>query len=208
VRVLVACEWSGVVREAFRKRGHDAWSCDLLDSGDNSQWHIKADALSILGDGWDMMIAFPPCTYLCSSGLHWNTRRPERSALTEVALSFVQALMDAPIPRICIENPRGCIGTRIRKADQAVQPWQFGDNASKETCLWLKGLPLLDNTNRTQWVPGRIVGEDLRGRTIVRWANQTDSGQNKLGPSDTRAAERGKTYQGIAAAMAKQWGAL
>jgi hypothetical protein len=151
MRVLVACEFSGIVRDAFAKLGHDAWSCDLLPSERPGQ-HIQGDVLDILGDGWDMMLAFPPCTYLCSSGLHWNHRRPGRAAKTEEALDFIKQLLDADIPAIALENPVGCINTRIRKPDQAVHPWQFGENASKKTCLWLKGLPKLQ-TDKSRVVP-------------------------------------------------------
>lgn len=197
MRVIVACESSGVVRNAFRKIGHDAWSCDLLDADDSSEFHIVDDVMNVIGDNWDLMIAHPPCTYLCSSGLHWNKRVDGRDELTESALRFVEKLMHAPIHKIAIENPVGRIGTAIKKADQYVQPYQFGDDASKKTGLWLKNLPKL---RPTSFVAPRIVN----GKE--RWANQTDSGQNKLAPSDTRWKERSKTYQGIADAMAKQWG--
>jgi hypothetical protein len=196
MRVLIACEYSGAVRDAFRARGHDAMSCDLLPT-DVDGPHYQGDVFDVIGNGWDLMIAHPPCTYLCSSGLHWNGRVEGRAAKTEDALAFVRALFDAPIPRIAIENPVGCIGTRIRKADQTIQPHQFGDDASKATCLWLKGLPLLTPTDR---VPGRMVN----GK--ARWANQTDSGQNRLAPSSDRWKLRSATFPGIAAAMADQWG--
>jgi hypothetical protein len=196
MRVLIACEYSGAVRDAFRARGHDAMSCDLLPT-DVDGPHYQGDVFDVIGNGWDLMIAHPPCTYLCSSGLHWNGRVEGRAAKTEDALAFVRALLDAPIPRIAIENPVGCIGTRIRKADQTIQPHQFGDDASKATCLWLKGLPLLTPTDR---VPGRMVN----GK--ARWANQTDSGQNRLAPSADRWKLRSATFPGIAAAMADQWG--
>lgn len=140
MRVLVACEFSGIVRDAFIAAGHDAVSCDLLPT-ERPGPHHQGDVLPLLSQGWDMMIAHPPCTYLCSSGLHWNTRRPERAILTEEALLFVRTLLDAPIPRIALENPVGCISTRIRKPEQIIQPWMFGEDASKGTCLWLKGLP-------------------------------------------------------------------
>ncbi len=194
MRVLVGCEFSGVVREAFRRRGHDAWSCDLLPAEDGSEFHIEDDVLENLDLAWDLAIFHPPCTYLAGSGLHWNKRRPGRARLTESALVFVRALLDAPIPRIALENPVGCISTRIRKPDQVVHPWWFGDDASKATCLWLKGLPLLQPTNM---LPG--------GRTARR-ANQTPSGQNKLGPSPDRWKLRSRTYPGFAHAMAAQWG--
>ena len=195
MRVLVACEYSGTVRDAFRARGHDAMSCDLLPT-DAPGPHYQGDVCDILGDGWDLMIAHPPCTYLCSSGLHWNKRVPGRAQMTEDALDFVRLLLDAPILRIALENPIGCIGTRIRKADQTIQPWQFGHDASKATCLWLKNLPLL--------TPTAIV-EPRIANGKKRWANQTDSGQNRLPPSDDRWKIRSETYVGIAEAMANQW---
>lgn len=196
MNVLVACEYSGRVREAFRRKGHNAWSCDLLPSEDNSPYHFQGDVLDVLGAGWDLMIAHPDCTYLCSSGLHWNSRTPGRAELTEQALEFVRLLMAAPVKHIAIENPIGCISTRIRKPDQIIQPYEYGEDASKATCLWLKNLPLLVPTKR---VKGRIVN----GRE--RWGNQTDSGQNKLAPSADRWKERSRTYQGWADAMAAQW---
>jgi hypothetical protein len=195
MKVLVACEYSGTVRDAFRARGHDALSCDLLPT-DAPGPHYQGDVRDILDDGWDLMIAHPPCTYLCSSGLHWNKRVPGRAQMTEDALDFVRLLLDAPIPRIALENPIGCIGTRIRKANQTIQPWQFGHDASKATCLWLKNLPLL--------TPTAIV-EPRIANGKKRWANQTDSGQNRLPPSDDRWKIRSETYVGIAEAMADQW---
>jgi hypothetical protein len=195
MRVLVACEYSGTVRDAFRRAGHDAMSCDLLPT-DADGPHYQGDVMDIIADGWDLMIAHPPCTFLCASGLHWNKRRPERAQQTEEALEFVRRLLDAPIARIALENPIGCISTRIRKPDQTIQPHQFGHDASKATCLWLKGLPLLTPTKH---MPPRLVD----GRK--RWGNQTDSGQNKLPPSANRWKIRSETYQGIAEAMANQW---
>lgn len=152
------------------------------------------DMLEVINMGWDLGIFFPPCTYLCSSGMHWTTRGLRDPKLTEDALKFVQALMDAPIERIAIENPVGAISSRIRKPDQIVHPWQFGHPESKTTCLWLKNLHLLKPTN--------ILTKPAYGV----WANQTPSGQNKLGPSEKRWAERSKTYEGIARACASQWG--
>jgi len=193
MKVLVACEFSGVVRDAFIARGHNAISCDLLATEVPGPHH-QGDVSEILGDGWDLMVAHPPCTYLAGSGLHWNKRRPERAALTEEALEFVQLLLDAPVPRIALENPVGCISTRIRKPDQIIHPWQFGHDASKATCLWLKGLPLLEAT------------DVLPGGRGARRANQTASGQNKLSPSKDRWKLRSLTYPGIAEAMASQGG--
>ena len=228
MRVLVACEFSGIVRDAFAARGHDARSCDLLPT-ERPGKHLQQDVCEILedhpdGGGWDMMIAFPPCTYLCSSGLHWNKRRPGRDALTYEAMKFVFALLDAPIPRIALENPVGCISTNYRKPDQIIQPWQFGTPESKATCLWLKNLPPLTPTKicepeyyknadgtdyRDRGGKGSRYSKThyLTGRMQARWRNQTPNGQNKLGPSPTRAMERSRTYRGIADAMADQWSA-
>ena len=197
MRVLVACEYSGVVRQAFRAKGHDAWSCDLLPADDGSAYHIQGDVLEVINDGWDMMLAFPPCTFLCSSGLHWNGRTPGRAEKTERALDFVRALMGADVAKIVIENPVGRISTAIRKPDQYIHPHQFGHDASKKTGLWLKGLPLLEPTNDI--APRMVNGKP-------RWGNQTDSGQNKLPPSKDRWKIRSQTYEGVANAMAAQWG--
>lgn len=198
--VLVACETSGVVRDALIRHGVDAVSCDLLPT-ESPGPHIVGDVLEQLGRGWDAMIAHPPCPYLAASGLHWNTRRPGRAEKTELALEFVRALLAAPIRRISIENPVGRISTAIRKPDQIVQPHQFGDDASKTTCLWLVKLPPLMSTGIPSG-PARVVDG------LERWANQTDSGQNKLSPSADRWAKRSRTYPGIAEAMASQWSHL
>jgi len=202
VKVLVACEYSGVVRDAFARMGHEAVSCDLLQTESEGQ-HYKGDVRDILRDGWDLMIAHPPCTYLTSAGLHWNKRQPSRQAETEKALAFVYLLLDAPINLIALENPVGCISTRIRKPDQTIQPHDFGEDASKATCLWLKGLPPLMPTSRKT---GRYVVQGTK--FVERWANQTDSGQNRLPPSASRWKDRSRTYPGIARAMAEQWGAV
>jgi hypothetical protein len=194
MRVLIACESSGTVRDAFASRGHFALSCDLLSSSGN---HYQGDVKDVLHYGWDLMIAHPPCTYLSVSGMHWTARGLRDPQLTEDALDFVRLLMNAPIAKIAIENPVSIISTRIRKPDQTIQPYQFGHDASKRTCFWLKGLPRL---NPTQFVEPRIVNG------LHRWANQTDAGQNKLPPSADRWRMRSKTYKGIADAMAMQWG--
>ncbi|MBF86300.1 MAG: hypothetical protein CL489_17740 [Acidobacteria bacterium] len=201
MKILVACEFSGKVRDAFIAQGHDAMSCDFLPSeGVHRDRHYQGSVLTLMpSKAWDMLIAFPPCTYLCSSGLHWNKRVEGRQAKTDDALKFVSTLLNADIPMIALENPIGCISTQIRKPDQMIQPYEFGDDASKRTCLWLKGLPKLEPTER---ISGRMVN----GKE--RWSNQTDSGQNKLAPSETRAKERSTTYDGIANAMANQWGKL
>jgi hypothetical protein len=182
MRVLVACEFSGTVREAFRRLGHDAWSCDLLPT-DIDGPHYQRDVRDVLRDGWDMMIAHPPCTYLCSSGARWwNKRRGEQME----ALLFVELLLNAPVPKIAIENPIGRISKAIRRPDQIIQPWQFGHGETKATCLWLKGLPLLQPT---EVVSGR--------KPSCHWTP----------PSKDRWKIRSKTYGGIAAAMASQWSA-
>ena len=198
VRVLVACEYSGAVRDAFRAAGHDALSCDLLPS-DGPGPHYQGPAQDIIGQGWDLMVAHPPCTYLSVSGMHWTKRGLRDPQLTEDALAFVRLLMDAPVPRIAIENPISVISSRIRKPDQIIHPYQFGHDASKATCLWLKGLPPLQPT---QTIEPRTVN----GRK--RWGNQTDSGQNRLSPSPDRWKLRSATFAGIAQAMADQWGLL
>lgn len=198
MKVLVACEYSGRVRDAFLAAGHDAMSCDLLPT-DAPGLHYQGDVRDVLGDGWDLMIAHPPCTYLSVSGMHWTVRGLRDPRLTEEALDFVRLLMDAPIQRIAIENPVSVISSRIRKPDQIITPYQYGHDASKKTCLWLKRLPPL---RPTRIVEPRIVN----GRK--RWGNQTDSGQNKLAPSADRWKIRSETYEGIAAAMAAQWGRL
>lgn len=233
MRVLVACEFSGTVRDAFVASGHEAMSCDLLPTESPGN-HYQGDVRDVIGDSWDLMIAHPPCTYLCSSGLHWNKRTPGRESMTLEALEFVRTLMDAPIGRIAIENPVGRISTAIRKPDQTIQPWQFGHDASKATCLWLKNLPKLKTTKsliRPAWIECECCGGmmcqrhgvhayDCECPDIDEWAlrndspyetryeNQTPSGQNKLAPGPDRWKERSKTYPGIAEAMAQQWGTL
>ena len=188
MRVLVGCEFSGTVRRAFRRLGHDAWSCDLLPAEDGGH-HIQGDVRDHLSEGWDLAVFHPPCTHLAVSGArHFHRKQKEQAE----ALEFVRTLLDAPIPRIALENPVSVISSRIRKPDQIIQPYQFGHAESKKTCLWLKGLPPLRHT---------CVMQD-RGR----WENQTPSGQNKLGPSPDRWKIRSKTYPGIANAMAEQWG--
>lgn len=181
MRVLVACEFSGRVRDAFRARGHDAVSADLLPSESDGP-HYRGDVRGVLGDGWDMMIAFPPCQYLASSGARWwPDRRDEQAA----ALAFVRVLMMAPIPRIAIENPIGAISTRLRKPDQIIHPWQHGHGETKATCLWLQFLPCL--------VPTCIV--EGRHPRVHREPASRD-----------RWKRRSRTYEGVAVAMAAQWG--
>lgn len=195
MRILIACEYSGVVRDAFASHGWDAWSCDLLPTEKPDGQHYQCDVRDILDQAWDMMIAHPPCTYLCSSGMHWTVRGKRDPQLTEDALAFVRLLLNANIPHIALENSVGVISTRIRKPDCVIHPWQFGHPESKTTCLWLKNLPPLQPTSICKSATGR-------------WENQTPSGQNKLGPSENRWKERSRTYPGIACAMAEQWSAF
>lgn len=186
MRVLVACEYSGRVRNAFMALGHDVISCDLLPSEDDSPYHYQGDVNDLLRDQeFDLMIAHPPCTYLSVSGMHWTTRGLRDPQLTENALAFVRMLMDAPVPRIAIENPVSVISSRIRKPDQVIQPWQFGHGETKATCLWLKGLPKLEPTNIVDGREARV---------------------HKMPPGPDRWKERSRTYLGIAEAMAAQWG--
>ena len=186
MRILVACEFSGVVRDAFIARGHDAISCDLEPS-ERPGPHYQGDVRDILGDGWDILIAHPPCTHLAVSGARWFAHKQQEQ---QDALAFVRLLLDAPILRIALENPVSIISTSIRKPEQIIQPWQFGHNETKTTCLWLKNLLPLRST---------LVMMDRRH-------NLTPSGQNKLGPSPDRWKLRSRTYAGIAEAMAAQWG--
>lgn len=201
MRVLVACEFSGRVREAFAKRGHDAWSCDLLPTEIPGQ-HIQGDVLEILGNDWDLMIAHPPCTYLTCAGNKWfkpeyMNRWPDRFERREEAISFVLALAAAPIDRIAIENPIGVISSRYRKPEQIIQPWQFGHDARKATCLWLKNLRLLKPTNIV--VPTIVTTKG--GNTMSLWQVNCGNTDRKQ-----RSSLRSVTFQGIADAMADQWG--
>lgn len=199
MRAIVACEESQTVLNELLLLGVDAYSCDILPtSGKHPDRHFQEDIFAVLEreEKFDLMIAHPPCTYLSVSGIHWNNRGRGWEK-TEEALLFVRRLMEVNIPHIAIENPVSIISSRIRKPDQIIQPYEFGDDASKKTCLWLKKLP---NLVPTEYIEPRIVN----GKP--RWSNQTDSGQNKLGPSETRAKQRSVTYQGIAKAIAYQWG--
>ena len=180
-RVLIACEFTGIVREAFRARGHDAWSCDLLPSEQPGP-HIQGDVRAILGDNWDVMLAFPPCTHLSNSGARWWHKKQVEQA---EALDFVRTLLAAPMPRICLENPEGKIGSAIRTHDQLIHPWEYGEPYEKKTCLWLKGLAYLQ--------PTRLMAQ----REQACW---------RMGQSQHRAQERSRTYPGIALAMSQQWG--
>jgi site-specific DNA-cytosine methylase len=183
MRVLVACEFSGVVRDAFAARGHDAWSCDLLPTERGGK-HYRCDVLDVIGNDWDLMVAHPPCTHLAVSGARWfKDKLPEQAE----ALEFVKKLLAAPVEKIALENPVSIISSRIRKPDQIIQPWQFGHGETKATCLWLKNLPLL--------VPTDVV----EGR---------EAKVHRMPPSPDRWRLRSVTYAGIASAMAAQWGGL
>jgi hypothetical protein len=244
IRVLVGCEKSGAVRDAFRALGAEAWSVDVepaeVDAnarGLGHIYHLRGDVRRVLAGHipadmvshssyrktptfirWDLAVMHPECRYLCSSGIHWNKRRPERAGKTAEAYEFALELWNAPIPRLALENSVGVLSTLWRKPDQIVQPYQFGHDASKQTALWLRGLSPL---RPTKWIEPRYVccgevlpeGVGLYGcpnccgdkRALPRWSNQTNSGQNRLSPSPTRSAQRAATYPGIAAAMAATW---
>ena len=218
MKILIACEYSGVVREAFRSIGHDAISCDLLESEQPGP-HITGDVFDVItSDNWDMMIAHPPCTYLCSSGLHWNTRQHvvdgekcytpaaiERKKQTELALKFITDLWNCGIPKIAIENPVGCINTRLpfMPKPQYVQPYNYGHDASKKTGFWTKNLPVL-RYYEEDYIEPRIV--EIGSRKYNRWANQTLRGQDSTSPGKDRGKDRAKTYEGIAYAMVEAWG--
>jgi site-specific DNA-cytosine methylase len=183
MRVLVACEFSGIVRQAFRDRGHDAWSCDFLPAEDRSPYHIRRDVLLVLENGsFDLMIAHPPCTHLSVSGSRWFKEKRNRQI---EALLLVKRLLEAPIEKICVENPVSVISSRLRKPDQIIQPYQFGHHETKGTCLWLKNLPPLRYTEQVEGILPRVHRES---------------------PGPDRWKRRSRTYSGIAKAMAEQWG--
>lgn len=192
MKVLIACEFSGVVREAFRKRGHDAWSCDLLPALDESEYHIQGDVLKVLEQEWDLMVAHPPCTHLAVSGARWFKDKEKEQ---KEALDFVRKLLAAPIDKIALENPISIISTKIRKSDQIIQPWMFGHMETKATCLWLKNLPSLKETNN---VYNEMMKLPKKERNKIHY----------MSPSKDRGHLRSITYQGIADAMAEQWGNL
>jgi len=203
MRVLIACEYSGAVRDAFIKQGHDAMSCDILPT-DVAGPHYTGDVFDVINDGWDLMIAHPPCTYLAVFGNRWlynkdGSKNEERWKNREAGLDFVRAIMDAPIKHIAVENPVSVISSEIRKPDQIIQPWQFGDEAQKTTCLWLKNLPKLK--------PTKIVGKGefvtfKSGKKHPAWYAEAFA---KAKTKAERQKLRSKTFQGIADAMAEQW---
>lgn len=198
MRVGVLCEFSGVVRDAFIRRGHDAVSCDLLPT-ESPGPHIQGDCLTHDWSRYDLLICHPPCTYLCSMGVWWNHKRPERWSDTASADHFFMDLWNLPVSRIVVENPIGIMSTRFRKPDQIINPWQFGHGTNKPTCLWLRGLPLL--------APTKIVGKGefyvkSNGSRLSKWSHKIS------GRSSERAKNASRTFVGIAEAMAEQWGGL
>jgi len=209
-RILLGCEFSQVITQAFRDLGYEAYSCDLLPTEGNPEWHIQDDILNVIKYGWRLAIFHPPCTYLAGSQQGWyyhpedkhlplKLRRPhpnypDRASKQKEAARFAIKLMESPIDMIAMENPVGMLSSLYRKPDQQIQPHWFGHPESKRTCLWLKNLPKLK--------PEIIL------QTNGRWANQTPTGHNNIGPGDDRWKDRSRTYPGIAAAMAKQWGGL
>jgi hypothetical protein len=196
VKVLIACEFSGTVRDAFRKLGHDAWSCDIIPTDADPTYHIQGDVLEILNDGWDMMIAHPPCTYLAKSGVQHLHKDPERWAKMEKAREFFLKMLNVPIPKICVENPIPHGYAKLPPYNQIIQPYYFGEAVQKKTCLWLKNLTLLQATNIVD------KGENYIGKD----GKSNGSKWYQLPPSADRWKIRSKTFQGIADAMAQQWG--
>ena len=203
MKVLIACEYSGTVRDSFIAMGHDVMSCDLLPT-DKPGPHYHGNVLDIINDGWDLMIAHPPCTYLSVSGMHWTTRGLRNPQLTEDALEFVKQLMNAPVSRIAIENPISVISSKIRKPDQIIQPYWFGDSASKSTCLWLKNLPKLKPTNMVdkgefkEWIDKKTGKNKRQALWFFEALQQAKN-------SAERRTLRSKTFKGMAEAMATQW---
>ena len=203
MRVLIACEFSGIVRDAFKKEGHDAWSCDIIDTEKQGN-HIKGDVLDILDEEWDLMIAHPPCTYLSVSGNRWmkpeyKNRFPDREQQRKDAINFFMHLINAPISKIAVENPISIMSTEYRKPDQIIQPYQFGHPESKKTCLWLKNLSILKPTKEVapKWIIGKKDGKKYSRIHYMSTAS--------FGRDISRWKERSRTYQGIADAMAVQW---
>jgi hypothetical protein len=209
MKILVACEESQAVTKELRKLGHEAFSCDLLPcSGGHPEWHYQQDVFEVIDKGWDMMIAHPPCTFLAVSGARWlynkdGSKNEERWKNQAEALDFVQRLMDAPIDKIAIENPISVISSNIRKPEQIIQPWMFGDKAQKSTCLWLKNLPLLEPTyivEKGEFV--EFISKKGVKKKQPKW--YFDALKNAKTPEERRTL-RSKTFKGIAEAMAKQW---
>ena len=198
MKILLACEESQSVTKQLRALGHKAYSCDILpESGGHPEWHIQKDVVEVLEDDWDMIIAFPPCTHLASSGAAWFEAK-RADGRQQAAINFFMLFANHPCKKIAIENPVGIMSTQFRKPDQIIQPWQFGDPYSKRTCLWLKGLPKLRHTDIVD--PGEMITYKS-GRTMPKWYAEAW----KLSPSE-RSKTRSKTFPGIAQAMARQWG--
>lgn len=197
MRVLVACEFSGIVRDAFRAKGHDAWSCDILPTEANPAWHYQCDVFEVLDMGWDLIIAHPPCTHLAVSGAAWFEQK-RKDGRQQQGIDFFMKFTDLECPKVAIENPVGIMSTHYRKPDQIIQPYEYGDKREKKTCLWLKNLPKL--------IPTNIVEPEERvryksGNSMPKWY------ADLWGlPKEMRAKERSKTFPGIANAMAEQWG--
>ncbi len=191
-RILVACEYSGTVRDSFAAAGWDAWSCDF-EKNETPGNHVQCDVTTILNQGWDMMIAHPPCERICVSGARWKYEKPGWTEEQEAGLALVKALLEAPIPKIALENPVGIISTRFRPPDQVLQPWMFGIPETKATCLWLKGLPPLQATHRKQDLFCPEPPENIVARV------------HKLPPGPMRKKLRAWKYKAIAEAMANQW---
>ena len=221
MRVLVACEESQIVTTEFRRRGHEAYSCDLLPaSGGHPEWHLQQDVTPLLRESWDMVLAFPPCTHLCVSGARWWQEKQADGRQQEGVDFFMQFAALEHVPKVAIENPVGIMSTLYRKPDQIIQPWMFGDDASKATCLWLRGLPVLKPTLfavpqyrckcgcKFAYTLGKYGCPNCCGDHIARlvFSNQTPSGQNNIPPGTNRSHIRSKTFPGIARAMATQWG--
>jgi hypothetical protein len=223
MRVLVACEESQAVTIEFRKLGHEAYSCDILPcSGGHPEWHLQQDVVPLLDETWDMVLAFPPCTHLCVSGARWFSEKRADGRQFEAFRFFMQFTYLNHIPKVAIENPIGVMSKWYRKPDQYIQPYEFGDDASKTTCLWLKGLPRLRHTNYAEphyrckcghnfeYTLGKYGCPNCCGEHIAKlvFSNQTCSGQNNVRPGPEQARIRSRTFPGIAKAMAEQWGGL
>ena len=194
MRILVACEFSGTVRDAFLRRGHDAWSCDLIPN--HSERHIRGDVTPLLREQWDLVIAHPPCTYLTVAANKWHTNNPQREVMRQHAFAFFLKCYNANSPRVCVENPIGVVSTLFDKPDQVIQPWQFGHRERKGTCLWLLGLPKLVSTKIVEPEEPISVSKSGKKSYSMSW----------LPASSVRHHLRSITFQGIADAMAEQWG--
>ena len=199
LKILIACEYSGIVREAFKAKGYDVTSCDFLPT-DIPGKHYQGDVFDIINDGWDMMIAHPPCTYLCIAGLHYSKKDPMRTEKTIEAVEFFRKLYDSNIPKVCVENPVGYMSTVFRKPDQIIDPFNFGVSERKKTCLWLKSLPVLEHTNTVEVKPYKTI--------IRKTGSKAGQPYNYYWRQGKSAHDRSRTFQCIADAMADQWGSV